>query len=46
MTEDELNEALTTLLDLGLISVEYDENLEAHFSLTEEGIQEAKRRGM
>ena len=31
MTEDELEQALMHLYELGLVSVEYDENLEARF---------------
>lgn len=37
MTEDELDEALMRLYELGLVSVEYDENLEARFRVTDVG---------
>jgi hypothetical protein len=37
VTEDELEQALMHLFELGLVSVEYDENLEARFKLTDEG---------
>lgn len=37
MEEDELEQALMRLYELGLVSVDYDENLEARFKLTPEG---------
>ena len=37
MEEEELTEALLGLIDKGLVTVEYDENLTAVFSITEEG---------
>jgi predicted transcriptional regulator len=37
MNHEELDEDLRHLYHLGLITVEYDENLEARFSITEEG---------
>lgn len=35
MTEEELEQALMRLYELGLVSVEYDENLEARFRVTD-----------
>jgi hypothetical protein len=35
VTEDELEQALMRLYELGLVSVEYDENLEARFRVTD-----------
>ena len=35
MTEDELEQALMRLYELGLVSVEYDENLEARFRVSD-----------
>jgi hypothetical protein len=35
MTEDELEQALMRLYELGLVSIEYDENLEARFRVTD-----------
>ena len=35
MTEDELEQALMRLYELGLVSLEYDENLEARFSISD-----------
>ena len=37
MTNDELTEALMHLFEIGAVTVEYDENLEARFTITEEG---------
>jgi predicted transcriptional regulator len=37
MTEDEINDTLIKLLDRGLIEIEYDENLQALFKITELG---------
>jgi len=37
MTEDELDKALMRLYELGLVSVEYDETLEARFRVTDVG---------
>jgi hypothetical protein len=37
MTEDELDQALMRLYELGLVSVDYDENLEARFRVTDVG---------
>jgi DNA-binding PadR family transcriptional regulator len=39
VTNDELTEALMSLFEKGAISVTYDENLEARFTITEEGKQ-------
>lgn len=39
MNEEELNATLQHLYQLGLVKVEYDENLEARFTITEEGKQ-------
>ena len=39
MTEEELAEALSGLIEKGLVAVEYDESLNAHFMLTEAGKQ-------
>ena len=36
-SEEELEEALIHLYELGLVDVQYDENLEATFTLTETG---------
>ena len=35
MEEEELEQALIRLYELGLVSVEYDENLEARFRITD-----------
>ena len=35
MDEEELEQALIRLYELGLVSVEYDENLEARFRITD-----------
>jgi predicted transcriptional regulator len=37
VNEEELIDVLRHLYQLGLVNVEYDENLEAKFSITEEG---------
>lgn len=37
ISEEELEEALMHLYKLGLVEVEYDENLEAKFVITEKG---------
>jgi hypothetical protein len=37
VTEDELEQALMRLYELGLVSIEYDENLEARFKVTDVG---------
>ena len=37
VTNDELTEALMSLFEKGHITVDYDENLEPRFSITEEG---------
>lgn len=42
--QEELDEELLYLLQLGLIDVTYDENLEAVFSLTEAGKQYAEEQ--
>lgn len=36
MNEEELEQALMHLYELGLVSVDYDENLVARFALTDE----------
>lgn len=38
----DVDDTLLELLDYGYVSVEYDENLEARFSLTEKGFQAAE----
>lgn len=44
-TSEEIEEALMNLYDLGIISVEYDENLEVRFSIKNEAkFEEAIRR--
>jgi hypothetical protein len=40
LTEEELEQALMYLFKLGLVSVEYDETLEARFKLTDEGTKD------
>ena len=40
---EEMNETLLSLYDQGLVNIEYDEDLNAHFSLTEEGEKEVER---
>jgi DNA-binding PadR family transcriptional regulator len=42
MDEEELDETLKSLLMKGLISVSYNENLEAIFAVTPKGIAVAK----
>lgn len=37
ISEGELEEALMHLYQLGLVDIDYDENLEARFSLSEKG---------
>lgn len=37
MTNDELTEALMHLFEIGAVTIDYDENLEARFTITEEG---------
>lgn len=37
MDEEELEQVLMHLYELGLVSVEYDENLTARFRITDEG---------
>jgi hypothetical protein len=37
VTNDELTEALMHLFEIGAVTVEYDENLEARFTITKEG---------
>jgi DNA-binding transcriptional ArsR family regulator len=37
VTEDELEQALMRLYELGLVSIEYDDNLEARFKVTDVG---------
>ena len=49
MTEDELDETLANLLSKGLISVEYNENLEAIINITPLGkavLKEATEAGL
>ena len=36
MENEELEQALMHLFELGLVSVDYDENLEARFAVTDE----------
>jgi hypothetical protein len=44
-SSEEIEEALMNLYDLGIISVEYDENLEARFSVKDDAkFEEAVRR--
>ena len=37
MTSDELTDALMHLFEIGAITISYDENLEARFSISEKG---------
>jgi hypothetical protein len=37
VTEEELEQALMRLYELGLVSIEYDESLEARFKVTDVG---------
>ena len=37
MNDNELDEALMNLYDLGLVELEYNENLEVTFKITEKG---------
>jgi len=41
-----IDEALIDLYEKGLISVEYDDNLEAIISLSPEGYEEARQKGL
>ena len=44
-SSEEIEEALMNLYELGIVSVEYDENLEARFSIKDESkFEEAVRR--
>ena len=38
MTNEEIEAALLHLYEIGAVKVSYDENLEARFEITEEGI--------
>lgn len=42
MTEQELEEALMGLVQMGMVDVTYDENLEALFQITPKGEQAVK----
>lgn len=44
--EKHVDESLLSLYDMGLVSVSYDENLEATLELTEEGKKKAKEFGI
>jgi len=44
--EKHVDESLLSLYDMGLVSVSYDENLEATIELTEEGKKKAKEFGI
>lgn len=44
--EDYVNNALVELYEEGLISVEYDEDLEATISISKEGYEKAKMYGI
>ena len=37
VTNDELTEALMPLFEIGAVTIDYDENLEARFTITKEG---------
>jgi len=37
VTNDELTEALMHLFEIGAVTVDYDKNLEARFTITEKG---------
>ena len=39
---EDIDDTMLELLDRGYVSLEYDENLEAHFSLTEKGYDNYK----
>lgn len=41
-----IDETLLELYDKGLMQVDYDENLEASFSLSEEGLRVARQHGL
>lgn len=44
-SSEEIEEALMNLYELGIVSVEYDENLEARFSIKDEAkFEDAVRR--
>jgi hypothetical protein len=43
---EEVDKVFLELFDLGLISITYNENLEAEFQLTEEGKMKAKEYGI
>lgn len=46
MHQEYVDEALIGLYEEGLLTVEYDDNLEAKISLTEEGFEIAKQMGL
>jgi hypothetical protein len=37
VTNDELTEALMHLFEIGAVTIDYDKNLEARFTITKEG---------
>lgn len=43
---DELNQELLHLYELGLVEIEYNENLEAHFKITDAGKQYLLENGI
>lgn len=45
ISEDGLEEALMHLFELGLVDVQYDENLEAMFKISEEGLRILGKEG-
>ena len=44
--EMHVDKTIMDLYEAGYLNIEYDENLEASFSLTEEGIKIAKEKGI
>jgi hypothetical protein len=44
--QDHVDEVLLDLFEGGLLNVSYDENLEAHIELTDEGKRVAKENGL
>jgi hypothetical protein len=44
--EEYVNDSMIDLYQRGLVEIEYDENLEATFRISPEGMQMAKERGL